>query len=397
MIWRRWKKKASLKILGKTFTPFGPEWVDKTISRLFRLNGDMVPDFRLIDYFACLMSTDESPALDGHSGNDVRLKEDLAAMGIFDPSMPLYLLYRMREYAKMGFSGFEARYLSMFHGFDDLAHAVNLQMLITALAYQYVLTGQITHDSIPDDPFTESERRQVVFGRAIGIPTFYVHKDSRNTFMSMVLQLTSKTRKSKRYPEYVRVVNEDYRKALFTLLTRDGKALIRELGIKKSVGDLEQRLTHPEGNSVSSRIDRDILDQVSAKSRKTARSAMDVPADDYNRTAEDYFRDTLRKKHLKEALTHVTETFESMELWVNYRETSYREALDSLLGPEGPKAYLYRIADRFLADQLTEDELLTLARLLILQIYFDQKRQNGASVEKKTVAETRTTMPLKTV
>jgi hypothetical protein len=50
MIWRRWKKKADLSIFGHPMTPIGPLWLDKLTSRAFRLRGDFVPDFRLIDY-----------------------------------------------------------------------------------------------------------------------------------------------------------------------------------------------------------------------------------------------------------------------------------------------------------------------------------------------------------
>lgn len=92
MIWRRWKQKAQLKIFGQPLTPFGPKWLDTAISRLFCLRGDFVQDFRLIDYFVSLMSTDESPALDGTIGNDLRLRQDLADLGVFNPKMTMYLL-----------------------------------------------------------------------------------------------------------------------------------------------------------------------------------------------------------------------------------------------------------------------------------------------------------------
>jgi hypothetical protein len=133
MLWRRWKKKARLNILGRSVTPFGPEWLDRNLSRCFGLKGDVVPDFRLIDYLVALMATDESPALDGCPENDARLKKDLGDMGVFDPCMPLYMLYRARCFQTMGFTGFEGRHYSLFENLDrDMGHAANLQMLITA-------------------------------------------------------------------------------------------------------------------------------------------------------------------------------------------------------------------------------------------------------------------------
>nr|MDA8165765.1 hypothetical protein [Desulfobacteraceae bacterium] len=167
MIWRRWTRKANLKIFGHPVTPFGPPLLDRSLQRLFSLRGDLVPDFRLIDYLVALRSTDQSPALDGRLGSGERLKQDLTAMGVFDSAMSLYLLYRLRKFRAMGFSGFEGRHYSLFASLEhDLSGAVDLQLLLTALAFKYILTGQVSHAHIPDDPTVESERRQIFFGRA---------------------------------------------------------------------------------------------------------------------------------------------------------------------------------------------------------------------------------------
>jgi hypothetical protein len=56
----------------------------------------------------------------------------------------------------------------------------------------------------------ESERRQAFFGAAIGIPTFYVHRDSGNLFLHRILRRTRGTRPSHRYPGYLRVYNREY-------------------------------------------------------------------------------------------------------------------------------------------------------------------------------------------
>ena len=61
MFWRRWKKKAKIKVFGRPVTPFGPEWIDRAVSSVFGLRGDFVPDFRLIDYLVSLMSTEQQP------------------------------------------------------------------------------------------------------------------------------------------------------------------------------------------------------------------------------------------------------------------------------------------------------------------------------------------------
>ncbi len=144
MIWRRWKRKADIRILGNSITPFGPAWLDRLISRVFLLRGDFIPDARLIDYFVSVMSTDQSPSLNGTPGNGDQLKKDLAQMGVFDEQMPLYQLVRLREFSKMGFCGFEHRYYSIFDDIlSDMGAAVDFQNLLTALSFQYILSGKV--------------------------------------------------------------------------------------------------------------------------------------------------------------------------------------------------------------------------------------------------------------
>lgn len=142
MLWRRWRKKANISIFGQPVTPFGPTALDSFVSRTFGLKGDFVPDYRLVDYLVCLLSTDRSPALNGEIGNSERLRRDLADMGVFDEQMSTYLLFKQREYAKIGFSGFEGRHYSLFPAFSgDMGRAAGLQTLITALAYKYMTQG----------------------------------------------------------------------------------------------------------------------------------------------------------------------------------------------------------------------------------------------------------------
>ena len=68
MLWRRWRKKADISIFGQSVTPFGPPALDSFLSRAFGLKGDFVPDYRLVDYLVCLLSTDRSPALKRPAG-----------------------------------------------------------------------------------------------------------------------------------------------------------------------------------------------------------------------------------------------------------------------------------------------------------------------------------------
>ena len=138
----------------------GPEFLDRVLARIFGLRGDFMPDIRFLDYLVSPMSTERSPALNGELGNEQRLLQDLEDLGVFDSRVTFYLLYRLRPYNSMGFSGFEGRHYSLLESLQrNFAHAVNLQVLIAALAYQWIAGGRLSHAAVPDHPAIESERR----------------------------------------------------------------------------------------------------------------------------------------------------------------------------------------------------------------------------------------------
>ncbi|MGD9211874.1 MAG: hypothetical protein PVI90_13915, partial [Desulfobacteraceae bacterium] len=322
MLWRRWKKKARLQILGRSFTPFGPELLDRSLARCFRLKGDFVPDFRLIDYLVALMSTDESPALNGMPENETKLKEDLSDMGVFDPCMPLYLLYRTRYFKTMGFSGFEGRHYSLFENLTwDMGHAANLQVLITALAYKYIFSGKISHTDIPDHPFVESERRQIFFGAAIGIPTFYVKHNTPNRLLAHMVKKTKNIRSSRRYTGYIRVPAAEFRYALLNLIRKDFPDLIEMGKYQHTIQDLEERLTEKDCNDVSCRITRRICKTIGVS------SPMKLTSDEFNTAAESFYRNQLKKEQIGQALDLWCKEVEKLDGLPVWRAGRYNRAL----------------------------------------------------------------------
>jgi hypothetical protein len=367
MLWRRWRKKADLSVFGRSLTPFGPEGFDRLISSLFALRGDFVPDYRLIDYLACLLSTDRSPALNGELGSCDRLRRDLADMGVFDEQMSLYLLYKLREHGKMGFSGFEGRYYSLFETFDaDMGRAADLQNLITALAYLYLAQG-MDHRHIPDTPHLESERRQIFFGAAIGIPTFFVHRDSPNLFLKKILDLTERTRPSRRYPDYLRVYNHEYRLALLRLMREEGAGLVERLGLGETLDDLEERLTNP-GESALGRLTGGILTELNAP------SPLDVESRDFNCAAEQYYRTTLRRRQMTEAYGFLEASCRMMELDAARRGGELRQALAMIAG-ERQCGELLRRAKRDLLEERGDGATLRqIMNLLLLSVYHEERR-----------------------
>ena len=370
MIWRRWKGKAGIKIFGQPVTPFGPLWLDRTLSKLLSLKGDLVHDYRLIDYMVSALSTDESPALDGNVGNDLRLKADLADMGVFDQRMPLYMLMRMRPFNTMSFSGFESRHFSLFEGFDrDMRPAIDLQQLITMLAYHYVLKGTVTHADIPDNPTLESERRQFFFGAAIGIPTLYLHRNSGNRLMHRILKHCRNTRKSRRYSGFLRIPAIEYQRALVRLLRHDGRDIIEMLRLGPVLDDLEQRIDQPSCNAVSHRITERI-----AGGQK--RSALKSSGQEFNQAAERYYREDLREEHMQEAYGVFCDAIRELDSWQSWRSGQYNLQLLKILDGKNAVEFLDATRRDMLSEKLLPEACQKMICLLLL-VFHHLKQESG--------------------
>jgi hypothetical protein len=362
MLWRRWRKKARLKIFGQPVTPFGPIWLDRALGRVPGLRGDLVPDFRLIDYPVALLSTDQSPALDGALGSEGRLKQDLAALGVFDARMALYLPFRLRQFEAAGFSGFEGRHYSLFEGFEeDLAPAVDLQLLVVALAFKLMALGRVDHAHIPDDPTVESERRQIFFAAAIGIPTVFVRRDTPNAFLRGIVARTRGVRASRRYPGYLRVPIEEYRRSLLRLLREEAADLIEALGLAGALRDLALRLDEPDERSTAARLTRAIL------AGAGVRSPLHADARAFNLAAERYYRGRLRRRHLAEALGLLEQDLRLLDRAGGHGTGA--AALRAAVGDRAPGDVVAAATSAILGARAAPADVARLIHLLLISIH----------------------------
>lgn len=370
MLWRRWRKKARNKFCGQALTPFGPPLIDQIVGKACRCKGDFIPDFRLIDYPVALLSTERSASQDGRLHNDRRLKEDLDMMGIFDKRMSVYLPYKLREFEVMGFSGFEARHYSLFEQFaGDLGRATDLQMLLNALAFKLIAAGACSHQHIPDTPFVESERRQIMFGTAIGIPTFFVHKETPNRFLRGILKRTKNTRTSHRYPGYLRVLHQEYRLALLALIREEAADLVEAFGFTGLLTDLELRLREPARHGALGRLTTGIL------AKGGADSPYDMSAREFNLAAERYYREDLRQEQINEGWQYVIEDIQAMAAGEIPLSLEMRDEVNAILGPQEVDAFLRQTQDELRGDSLAPANAARLLQLMVIAEDLDNKRQ----------------------
>jgi len=371
MLWRRWKKKASLSFFGHRLTPFGPHWIDRTLSRTFGLRGDLVPDFRLIDYPVAFLSTEQSPAYNGRLGNQDQLKSDLADMGIFDEQMSLYQFFKIRAYQQMGFSGFEGRHYSLFPDLEvDLTGATNLQVLLTALAFKYMANGEVCHRHIPDMPVVESERRQVFFAMAIGVPTFFVWRKTRNRFLLKILERTERSRPSRRYPGYLRVYREDYCKALLQVLRSDAADLIEMFGFDNLLDDLQRRIEHPHHSAAGKLI--------SGITHGNSKKALKMDAEEFNRDAEKYYRERLRRNHMEQAYRLLQNDLQQLEAGCQQTDGELRSRLNEIMAGHSSSAFLTAAKSDLICDKLGVQPLI---RMLNLMLLAEQRDRNIFNID----------------
>ncbi|HVP55723.1 MAG TPA: hypothetical protein VMU45_12080 [Candidatus Eisenbacteria bacterium] len=357
LMWREWREKAKMRVLGRAVTPYGPLGIDNFRARIFGLRGDLVPDYRLLNYPVAWLATERASALDGKPGNVSRLVEELDELGIVDRRLSFYMPVRLREFGRMGFSGFEGRYYSLFPGFvRDMAPAGDLQQLLLMAAYQLALDGTVQAEDIPDDPTSESERRQPFFFAAAGLPAFYVHKKSRNALLRQILSHCKKTRSSWRHPEYLRVSIRDYREALVGWLEANARETIELASAKLNLVELRFRLADK-----SQQAHRRVMDGVLAEVGSS--DPMRLRAREFNRVAEQHYRETLRQANLSEAFEQLREDTVAMA------KSEHAEMTTMVrygVRVQEPVRFLDSIGERLVNDDLTAPEVATVLNLLLL-------------------------------
>lgn len=372
MLWRRWQKKAKLNFLGYPVKPLGPPFLDGMLRALPGLKGDYIPDYRLIDYLVALMSTESSPAFNGVLFNQERLKDDLHDLGVFDRRMSLYSFIKLREYDVMGFSGMESRFYSLLPSFDeDMAKAIDLQNLLHLLAFKYIVSGGITHEHIPDEPFIESERRQIIFGRAIGIPTFFVRRDTKNLLMRKIVAKTSSLRPSHRYSGYLRIKSDDYCRVLIDIIREDGADLIELTGVRDTLDDLADRIQYPDCHSAFGRITKKVLDRLFVS------SPFHLSADDFNTGLESYYRTGLREEHIREGWRHFEQDTRFAGSGPHAESTG--RALRLLSGGQELNGSMNSFLPEVLSGTIPANDARKLIHLLLYTIHRDQKTSESRS------------------
>jgi hypothetical protein len=243
-----------------------------------------------------------------------------------------------------------------------MAAATNLQQLLLMIAYQFALDGTVSASDIPDDPTSESERRQPFFFAAAGLPAFYVHKKSRNELLKKILRHCKSTRSSWRHPDYLRVPIRDYRDALLAWLTENAPEAIAQADV--TIMELRFRLAD-KNLQAHERIVNDVMKE------SGGHDPMKLSAREFNRLAEQYYRETLRRENLREAFEQLREDAQALSK-CEHPDTGVMVRYGVRV--QDPVRFLDSVGDRLVADDLTAQEVATVLNLLLALSTLEEER-----------------------
>jgi hypothetical protein len=268
----------------------------------------------------------------------------------------------------MGYSGFEHRYYSIFEDISaDMGGAADLQTLITALAFQYILSGDVTHAMIPDTPGVESERRQMFFCAALNLPECYVKTSTSNRFLLNIVSRIPNTRKSRRYPGYTRINIHDYKQALIDILQTDGSALVESFRMQAALSDLHGRINSPDTRSACGKLVTGILQTQKKK------NPMHYAGDTFNRHAETFYRETLCNRHMADGFNTLIHEFERMDLWASFREPDLKDVICTILPGRSLGSFLTRVKNPLMDGTICVETIKKLIFLIMLYVNLESR------------------------
>jgi hypothetical protein len=227
----------------------------------------------------------------------------------------------------------------------------------------------------------ESERRQIFFASAIGVPTIFVRRDSPNRLLMELVARVKQTRPSHRYPGYLRVPLAEFRLGLLDLLEQEAPDLVESMGLGDSLRDLRRRLERPDRFSTAGKINRAVCERLGVS------SPLSVTAETYNRVAEEHYRDDLRRQHLRSAFARLEQDLHQLELEALRGDDLLRQALHQLLGDRSLTDTLDGLRPLVREDCLPPEALHSLLGLCQLSIHQDGRLAAAVLDQPPTAAE----------
>jgi hypothetical protein len=172
---------------------------------------------------------------------------------------------------------------------------------------------------------------------------------------------------------------------LVEILFEDAADLIEALDLGRTMDDLALRTDHPCECSAAGRLTRGILDEAGV------RSPMDLDAEEFNRAAETYYRNLLRRRHLDEAFRFLSRDAREMELG-RLRDEDVAGALRVILPDQRPSEFVAAVKHEVMEEEVSIDELVRLINFVVTSLAHDIRQAEAALDEAAADDEQRTAL-----
>jgi len=88
----------------------------------------------------------------------------------------------------------------------------------------------------------------------------------------------------------------------------------------------------------------------------------------FNREAEQYYQETLRKQHMAEGFKTLISEFTGMDLWAGFREPVFKDIIGTILPDTNLDHFLKQVKDPLMAHDLPLEPIKKLLFLIILYV-----------------------------
>jgi hypothetical protein len=159
------------------------------------------------------------------------------------------------------------------------------------------------------------------------------------------------------------VYNRQYRLALVDLIRADGSDLIEMFNLQSTMDDLKRKIEESKRYSADGRLTAGILRELGTA------SPLQSTADEFNLAAERYYRTTLRKRHLKEAMELLAASLREVESGNVCSEACCRETLRYILKDRLPSEFIKSAGAEIVSDDAPLEVVIKAIQLVLFCTY----------------------------
>jgi hypothetical protein len=162
------------------------------------------------------------------------------------------------------------------------------------------------------------------------------------------------------------------------IIRDDAADLVEAFGAGSLMESVQRRLAEPEVHGVAGKLTAGIL------GLSGARSPMDLSTDEFNESAEEYYRGALRRRHVAEAMGLVLEDLARLDKQRADGNSAYGQQVTEVIGRRSASEFMCSMHEGILSETLNEEQLRQCIQLTL--IVLQQDLDDVAPVECREVS-----------